>query len=206
MRQYNNDFIDNLANDVILEVDPQNKKCRKILPSPQISGNIKNMTVYCLLDTGSQITAISESFFNNLNKSNDLLALPVSNIIVSTAIGKKTTHVKSQVYLELEIEGIKIMHIFLIIPFLSSDVILGNDFNVINGIIIDYWRGEVRIRDKILQRVLFERNNSERLVMAKEDNNTYIYIIKLNELNLENVININNDNGNESNIISIFET
>ena len=42
-----------------------------------------------LLDSGSQITCISETFFKYLNEIAKMSVFPVSNVMVSPAFGKK---------------------------------------------------------------------------------------------------------------------
>ena len=105
--------------------------------------------------------------------------MPVNNITVSTAIEKKSTNVRKQTYINVEIDGHKINHIFLIVPFLSNKIILGNDFHLNNGLIIDYWQREIRIKDNKIPKslVLFERKGSEKLLLLKNDDNTHIYIV-----------------------------
>lgn len=49
--------------------------------------------------------------------------LPVSNVLVMSAVGRKTTTVKKQVFLCMEIGEIVVEHVFLIIPNLTTDMI-----------------------------------------------------------------------------------
>ena len=124
-----------------------------------------------------------------------LLELPVSNVTVSTAIGKKLTSVKKQILIQFEIGDCIVSSIFLVIPFLSSDIILGNNFLLKNGIVIDYWYRRIGIKDKIVSPsvVLFERDCSEKLFSSKGNDGMCIYIIQLNEISCENKINHSQD-------------
>ena len=135
--------------------------------------------VWSLIDSGSQITAISEKFYNELTKGSKLLELPVANVVVSVAIGRKTTSVKKQVQIEFVIDKMDITQIFLVVPFLTSQIILGNDFLFKNGIIIDYWNNQIKIKNVIVSDdlVLFDRSGLERMLLGKEDDVTCIYII-----------------------------
>ena len=50
---------------------------------------LNNNKIQCLIDSGSQVTAISEKVYENLYKNKKLLELPVTNVMVSVAIRKK---------------------------------------------------------------------------------------------------------------------
>lgn len=76
-----------------------------------------------LLDTGSQITAMSDTLYEYLKKYNNITELPVSNVVLLTAIGKKGTFVKKQVLCELQIGELKYQTSFLVVPNLSNALI-----------------------------------------------------------------------------------
>lgn len=79
--------------------------------------NIMGKPMLILLDSGSQVTAISEDFYKQLTSQNKLSTLPVSNLYVTTAIGKKTTTIKYQAFLEIKIESRKSNYPFLVVPY-----------------------------------------------------------------------------------------
>ena len=94
--------------------------------------------------------------------------MPVNNRTVLTAIGKKLTNVRKQTYINVEIDGHNFFH----------------DFHLNNGLIIDYWQREIRIKDNKIPKslVFFERKCSEKLLLLKNDDNTHIYIVQTKEL------------------------
>lgn len=186
----NYDFAYDLSKNIIENKDHDAEKLCKIAVSPHILCTLNNNNHWALIDSGSQITAISEHFYNEIKSYNKFLELPVSNIMVTTAIGKKSTSIKKQIMLELEINKCIVSHIFLIIPFLTSKIILGNDFHLSNGLIIDYWNKQIRIKNQIIPEnlVLFEGNYLEKLFLSKKDDVTCIYIARTNDLK-----NVNNE-------------
>ena len=139
----------------------------EIALSPHIIITFFNLiNSWSLIDSGSQITAVSENFYHKLKRMNiNVLELPVSNIVVSTAIGKKNTAVKKQILLDFQVDNYINYHNFLVIPYLSTDVILGNDWNLKNGIIIDYNSRSISIRNRTLSQnlVLFEEGISDKM-------------------------------------------
>ena len=197
-----NDFINDLERGIMRDKDQQqvNNKMIKIPLSPQLLLKIYGIEAWALLDTGSQVTAISEKFYEKIKSKNKIIEMPVSNVVVSTAIGSKHTTVKKQVLLEFKCDEYVNNQICLVIPFLLSDIVLGNDWNLENGVIINYSNQSIQIKEKVLstKSVLFERGASDRLYTAQKDETTFIYIIGVrkndrNE-NLNKEVTINNIN------------
>ena len=62
-------IIDELDKGIIVDnPDLQQHNFNKIPASPHILCNINNIKIWSLVDSGSQITAVSESFYNELKK------------------------------------------------------------------------------------------------------------------------------------------
>lgn len=78
----------------------------------------------------------------------------------------------------------------MVIPFLTNDIILGNDWNKRNAIVIDYFSTQIRIKYSVIPKhlVLFEQCLLDRLVCSKQNNETVIYVIKIDKLDLINTI------------------
>ena len=183
-RRQSYDFIEELENGIIRDKGQQQiNKIMKIPLSPQLLINVYGVEAWALVDTGSQITAISEKFYGKIKVKNRIPEMPVFNVMVSTAIGSKNTTVKKQILLELECDGYRNTQICLIIPFLSSEIILGNDWNLRNGIIINYSNQTIQVKEKIIssKAVLFERGASDKLYVAQREDMTFIYVITVNE-------------------------
>ena len=194
------DFVDQLAEGIDKNKDLlDNNVTLKIPLSPHVLLNFYQISSWSLIDSGSQITAISENFYNKVKSiNNNLLELPVSNIMVATAIGKRNTAVKKQIYLDFQIDDYKSSHIFLVIPYLSNDIILGNDWHLKNGIVIDYNIKNIRIRNKTLSRqlVLFEEGCSDKMLLSKKDEITFIHLINKNDV-VQNIPNSENHEVNK---------
>lgn len=110
----------------------------KIALCPRLLVCLFSIPVQGLVDTGSQITAMSDSFYQYLKKFYKLVELPVTNVILFSAIGKKPTNIKKQISCELSIDDKVYPTSFLIVPNLSNPIILGNDWFLSNEVIIDY--------------------------------------------------------------------
>lgn len=130
-----NDFNDLFEN--VTDVN-DNKEVSKFPPCPRITACIIAVPISALIDTGSQITAVSETFYQYLKTYHKVVELPVSNVTILTAIGKKLTHIKKQILCEIQIGSFKSQASFLVIPHLSNQVILGNDWLLLNRVLVDY--------------------------------------------------------------------
>ena len=98
---------------------------------------------------------------------------------------------KKQIHIEFEIDNFTTSYAFLVIPYLSSNVILGNDWGFHNGIIINYKDRTISIKENVLSNhsVLFEESTADKILLAQRNELTLIYLIKINEfekINLDN--------------------
>lgn len=108
---------------------------------PEISIKLFNNSYTALLDSGASVSAISEQLFQIL--SNDLPqteipCFPLTGILLTTALSNKSVKIKSQIYLNFSIDDHETSGIFLIVPQLSTPLILGTDWLLDNGVTIDY--------------------------------------------------------------------
>ena len=89
--------------------------------------------------------------------------------------------------LEFKCDNYKSAHVFLVVPYRSCDVILGNDWNLENGLIINYNNKSISIKNKEIpaKLVLFEHGTSEKLITTQKDEMTFIYVIEVNNINFD---------------------
>jgi hypothetical protein len=78
-----------------------------------------------IIDSGSEVNIISERAFEEMNKENQRIpALPVENVVLVTAFGRRSTKIRKQVLLEFKIED-EFEGVFMISSQLNNDVIIG---------------------------------------------------------------------------------
>ena len=104
----------------------KNDKC------PQVDIEIEGLQIRGLVDTGSPITCISEEFFlTNITSFQSCPKLPVIGHVIGHvikgAIGTKSAKLKTQILAETWIGPEKRKIVYLIIPKLVRDCILGID-------------------------------------------------------------------------------
>lgn len=116
--------------------------------------------VDALIDSGSQITCMSEDFYKELILKTVVEELPTTNMQVITAISQKKTTIKKQIRVTFHISTMKYDSIFLIIPHLSSKIIFGNDWLFNNKIVLDYEKESIIIDGKMCDgdQVIFGSN------------------------------------------------
>lgn len=109
----------------------------KICKCPNIKIDIDDISTFALIDSGSEVTAISEEFYESNEKLKLCAKLPLNGKIVKGALGTRSTTIKYQILCPVKI-GDKIEHmIFLIIPKLGKSCIFGYDTIKDLSIIID---------------------------------------------------------------------
>lgn len=157
-----------------------NNESSRVPLCPRLIVSIYSVPCQGLVDTGSQITAMSENFYQYLKNYNKLIELPISNIILFTAIGKKSTHIKKQILCEMKVGERTYQTSFLIVPHLSNPIILGNDWFLAQNVIIDYKYLTMTIKDDILDSSLvsFGKKLSKKFIISeREDGIKYIQLI-----------------------------
>ena len=142
-----------------------------------------NIPVSALFDTGSQITCMSEQFYIYLKKLNKLLELPVANVVVLTAVKERPTPVRKQVMLEVVVGGRRVSTVFLVIPHLSSHLIIGSDWMSHMGLVIDFSCQSMTINGEVItpELVSFGRAPPERLNVSESNDFTYIQILRITD-------------------------
>jgi len=115
---------------------------------PEIPITLFNKSHNALLDSGATVSAISEDLFKILNQNSDpntIPLFPLTGILLTTALSHKTIKIKSQIYLNFHVQNYKTHGIFLVVPQLSTPLILGTDWLLENGVTIDYNSKEISL-------------------------------------------------------------
>ena len=95
---------------------------------PNINVKIQGVKTQALIDTGSEITCISENFFENNKKfffKGKILPIVVTSVVGATRV--KPIRLKHQLYADLDVNNESYSCIFIIIPKLNKNCILGID-------------------------------------------------------------------------------
>lgn len=87
----------------------------------------------------------------------------------------------------MKIEDMMSNDSFLVIPFLTSDIILGNDWLLRYNGIINYKQNSIEIGGKRLDKssVIFEQGAIETLIYTQRNDIVQVYIIRAHELACE---------------------
>lgn len=135
-----------------------------------------------LVDTGSDITCISEEFWNELNQKykNIIPIMPIKTLQIKTAVGHKSAEIKSIILLPMRIEELVLETGFMIVPNLVNHIILGFDW---------LKKNEVTIKFNKIERGLFIKLEGKdhwvKFCEQEEDSNKdkNVEIIKVNNIN-----------------------
>lgn len=105
---------------------------------PELRIKINQIDVIALVDTGSSVNGISEGWFNaHEAQLGSFEMLSISNTFIISAVGHKSKHIKKQILCDIEVNNIKTECVFLIIPGLVRDCIIGMNFLQQEGCVIN---------------------------------------------------------------------
>jgi hypothetical protein len=100
----------------------------KLATCPKIETMFGDIHVEMILDTGSQVSVLSNDIFLQLKLRGPIMELPAQSVVLMSAFGNKTSRVKRQALISFTINGDEFENNFLISPQLISPGILGADF------------------------------------------------------------------------------
>jgi len=157
---------DELVDDANSSIKPKNKPC------PRIICDINNKPIKFLVDTGSQISCISNEVFEKINqKGNNIPMLPLSGIkVVCNAVGKQFTNIRKQIYCKIKIDQTDVYTILVIIDNLNEHGILGSDF-------LEEHKAQINYVNNDLQLII--NNNSVKIKYSKNETECPILNIRL---------------------------
>ena len=187
MRRYPYDLFEDLTSSITKQETDKDTGEEKFQRStcPHANVFVLNIPVSTLFETGSQVTCISEQFYNYLAKISKLTELPVANMVVLTPIKDKPTPVRRQVMLDVVVGTFKISTVYLVIPHLSGNLIIGRDWMSRQGMVVDFANRSLTVNGENIspEFVSFGKNPLERLNVAEKDEVTYIQIVRIANAN-----------------------
>lgn len=126
----------------VFEEDPEETK--QINYKSEITVQIFEYEVIGLVDTGSDITCISEEFWRELssNQTRKIPLMPIKTLHIRTAVGHKSAEIRNMAILPLNLGTITLDTGCLIVPGLVNHLILGFDWMNQKGVTIKLDRSE----------------------------------------------------------------
>lgn len=118
-----------ISNDLLEEGQNQKDELNEVSLS-EIKIKVANETIRTLLDTGSEVSVISERVLDTLKENEGVIfpTLPVAGVTVVGVTGVRSKRINRQVLLQFEMGEQLFKHTFLVIKGLNFDLILGSDF------------------------------------------------------------------------------
>ena len=111
-----------------------------------------------LIDTGAEVTCISEEFVNkNKERLQKCPILPINGVTLVGPMGGKAIRLSKQIYVDLQLPNHIIQVVFLIVPKLSRPCIIGID-------LLDEFRSHIDLDSKIISFPHLEGKPSIRIV------------------------------------------
>lgn len=164
------EFIADLCWDVEAAPNEKNDHLQTRVVSPRMRANIAGKEVAVLIDSGSDITCVSQQFYENLLKTGAKIPeLPVSNLAVCVAVSRKAISIRKKIYLSARYWKYDIDYTYLVVPGLSAEVIIGADFLASNGGIIDFKRETFELCGERVPDNLISYRGESRVDMGREN-------------------------------------
>lgn len=105
---------------------------------PEVAIKLNEVSVIALIDTGSEISALSEEWFNQHKEElKPYEMLRMHNTVVKGAIGSKSKNITRQILIKTEIGGRIDDCVFVIVPGLIRDCIVGIELLEEGGGVLD---------------------------------------------------------------------
>jgi hypothetical protein len=113
--------------------------------SPLLEIKVENkFSIQAILDSGSEVNLISQEVYEKLTTAGmNIPVLPVENIVLVTAFGKRSNRIRIQAYVEFMIGTDRFEQVFLVSSQLKNDMIIGCQFLQEFGVCIDFCKGAI---------------------------------------------------------------
>lgn len=130
VRQLVDDSVANIYTLQHLNNDSELLKNTHVHTLPHISIQIGDIIVEALIDSGSEVTCIEQSVFQQIKNKYSFPTLPVTSTQLCGAISERSSRIRLQVYLEFLILGCTELfhHPFLVVNKLIRPIIIGVDW------------------------------------------------------------------------------
>ena len=157
----------------LMEENGQNIKIETLI-SPELVINLNNININALIDTRSAINAFSENWYtNNQIKLGKHEILSVSNTTIISDIGKKSKHIRKQIFCEVSInDSLSFDCVFLIIPGPVREWILGMNFLKQTGSIINIQKNNIQLQTEL--KTIEDESSYEIPLMAIQEDGSSI--------------------------------
>lgn len=115
---------------------------------PEVEVQLFDLKSSALLDSGSEISCISEELYVNIcsQYSNKIPCIPVPSAQIITATGNKSCKINKQILVPITIDNVVYDTILLVVKKLIRPVILGADWLIYNGAVVDFYNSKTLLK------------------------------------------------------------
>ncbi|KAG5862726.1 hypothetical protein JTB14_022798 [Gonioctena quinquepunctata] len=157
--------------------------------SPTIKIRVGEQEIETLLDSGSDVCAVSERFYDCLKREMpNIPILPVSNLSIAVAVGGRTQRVKNQILLPINIAEFDMDVICLVVPNLNCNVLLGSNWFFKCKAVIDFDKSTLCFRSGEICHnidIVFKLNSNLHINLCKNEvDNVYSECLDKKENNV----------------------
>jgi hypothetical protein len=136
----------------LLEEEEDENTPRRVDKSPYTELLVGQLKVKALIDTGSEISCISQQLYEQIQESGRKIdELPVNNTVLRGAFGNRSKKITAQLYLTINIAGYDLDFVFVVVKGLINDMIVGID--ILQTLSADINLAERKMSIKIRQNI-----------------------------------------------------
>lgn len=137
--------LENMRDELLTETKHDNT--RENTKCPEIKIKVQGVEINTLIDSGSEITCISQTTYDtHIQQWQAVPLLPVKNTYVRVATERKQIRIEKQLYMEITINEITTRIIILVVPKLTREMIIGVDTLIKLNCILDLGKGEISLK------------------------------------------------------------
>ena len=179
---------ENVAQDITLYTHMLYDPREELLEEPKEGGTNKRTKCYmanlmiggilrtALIDTGAEVTCLSEEFLNkNIERFRECPMLPINGVTLKGPMGGKAVRQNKQIYVDLQLPNCLIQTIFLVVPKLSRPCIIGID-------LLDHLRSKIDLDSKTISFPYLQGEPSLRIMNEETDDSSENIMQEINLL------------------------
>ena len=179
---------ENVAQDITLYTHMLYDPREELLGEPKEGGTNERTKFYvanlmiggilttALIDTGAEVTCLSEEFANkNIERFRECPMLPINGVTLKGPMGGKAVRLNKQIYVDIQLPNCLIQTIFLVVPKLSRSCIIGIDF-------LDHPRRKIDLDSKTISFPYLEGEPSLRIINEETDDSSENIMQEINPL------------------------
>lgn len=176
--------------------DNDEHNIKRLIKCPEVEIKINNISVIALIDTGSEINALSEEWFlQHRDELGSFEILRMHNTVIKGAVGNKSKNIRHQILIKTVIGERVDDCVFVIVPDLIRDCIIGIELLDDAGCILDLAQKQLTFTRNNKNHV--ERTTADIMIINIDRENSCAEVVKQINQKVEEIKEVTEDKKEE---------